>query len=43
LRGDTRKKITIPAIGMGLWKADPYMVLKKLRNGKIKSATLVSK
>jgi len=31
LRGDTRKEITIPAIGMGLWKEDPYMVLKKIK------------
>jgi len=34
LQGNIRKKITIPAIGMGLWRADSYMVLRKKRVGK---------
>lgn len=31
LMGTTRKKIVIPAIGMGLWRTDPYAVLKRIK------------
>jgi len=31
LMGITRRKIVIPAIGMGLWSTDPYVVLKRIK------------
>jgi len=29
--GTTRKNIVIPAIGMGLWRTDPYVVLMRIK------------
>jgi len=30
LMGTTRKKIVIPAVGIHLWRTDPYAVLKSI-------------
>jgi len=40
LQGNIRKKITIPAIGMGLWRSDPHMVLRKIKEWENKTKNI---